>query len=94
MRNLLSKEDCRLAVKLAEEKRGREFRVAGYVRSDDYFVTDLPPLELFEMPGVYVPEGDDWGGVNDRQAWGDRDNMMRYWARYSYLPGLTDSVAE
>lgn len=36
-------------------------------------------------PGVYIPKFANWWGLNDRFAYGDRDNMKKYFLRLDHL---------
>jgi hypothetical protein len=55
-------------------------------RSDFLWLAPHPPLELLREDRVWIPEGEDWEGINDRHAILDRSSLA------AYLDGLTPIV--
>lgn len=57
-------------------------------RSDFLWLSPHPPLDLLRVDRLWIPEGEDWGGINDRHAVLDRSSLV------AYLDGLTPIVTD
>jgi len=51
----------------------------------DIISDSLPPLNELEPGCVYIPLKGDWGGLNDRTAYGDKDVMRTYCDIYKHI---------
>lgn len=62
-----------------EQKHGARFDTVIKYRADLASATPLAlPSSLLQPQTVYIPEVEDWGGVNDQIALGHRDSMKQY----------------
>lgn len=59
------------------------------VRPDTVFLTRLENLDT-KPDGIWFPEHDNWFGLNDRLAYGERSLMQRYFTRLSELDRYID----
>jgi len=89
LRNLQMKSRCLDAVESIERSRGGKFDWLAYVRSDYDFLEAHPPLRhMSARGGIWVPDGEDYGGLNDRWAVMQRKHAFAYFRRWeSFLDG-------
>lgn len=67
------------------EASGIEADVVVRVRPDIAFTTAPEPPEVPGTGGIYLPRFCNWGGFNDRFAFGDWETMRRYFTRLDRL---------
>ncbi len=59
-----------------------------FQRSDMYYYAPHPPMDMLSSEYVWIPEGQDWGGLNDRHAVIPRRFLERYLLRWdSFVSG-------
>jgi hypothetical protein len=60
------------------------------LRCDHLFLREIEPIEDWEH-GIYIPEHENWYGLNDQFAFGSRDIMEKYFRRLERLDEYIDS---
>ena len=79
---------CFASVRDHESKRGFLFDYIVYARADLYWFTTLPPLQLLQAVdplAVWIPDGQDSDGLNDRVAIVPRRWAEIYFNRWGLL---------
>lgn len=76
--------------KLLENLRDLESRNISYeryiiTRSDFMWVVEHPPLNLLSPRFIWIPEGEDYYGYNDRHAVCSKKNITRYLSMFEYM---------
>eukprot|EP00933_Yihiella_yeosuensis_P074048 TRINITY_DN82884_c0_g1_i1.p1 TRINITY_DN82884_c0_g1~~TRINITY_DN82884_c0_g1_i1.p1 ORF type:complete len:275 (-),score=26.82 TRINITY_DN82884_c0_g1_i1:264-1088(-) len=71
-----------------EMKRGKRYKYWVYTRLDWHWLEPPPPIALFESTdpnSVWIPDGNDWDGLNDRFALVPRRWTHAYFGRWPRL---------
>jgi hypothetical protein len=55
-------------------------------RTDLWFTTPIP-FQQFIHPGIYIPRGNDYSGLNDQCAFGSMTDMCMYLSLYDEMSG-------
>lgn len=74
---------CLTMIERAERARGRPYERVLFTRLENHWLAPHPPLALLSADRVWVPAGEDNGGVNDRHWLSPRliaDKLLRRWA--------------
>lgn len=59
---------CLNLIERHEVQRGEPYAWLIYLRADSHWLAPHPPLHLLDPQSCWIPEGEDWKGVNDRYA--------------------------
>ncbi len=59
----------------------------------DFMTDSLPAIFSVEPGTIYVPYGEDYGGLNDRCAYGDKESMKFYCSAYLHVDAAFLSCA-
>jgi len=59
---------CLKLIERYEMRRGEPYAWLVYLRADSTWLATHPPLQLLDPKSCWIPEGEDWKGVNDRYA--------------------------
>lgn len=79
---------CFARVRTYEASRQAQYKYVVYVRADTYWLTNLPPLHLLrdmDPQAVWIPDGCDSDGINDRMAIVPRRWGLHYFDRWTLL---------
>jgi len=76
--------------KLIERLRGLRAEGSSYdryiiTRSDFLWTSEHPPLKFLDADLVWIPEGQDWWGYNDRHAICSKNNITQYLSMFEYM---------
>ena len=85
-----------------EKKRGQKFEWWIHTRSDLHWLADHPPLTLLGPEVIWIPRGQDYGGMNDRHAVVPRRHIHKYFGLWqgmqdgnfmNFLANLTNACS-
>lgn len=85
---------CLDLVEQYEAERGRQYAWLVYLRVDSWWLAPHPPLHLLDPKLCWIPEGEDWKGVNDRHATCGREPGRTYFRVWDALKAGTMPVLE
>ncbi|KAF4722593.1 hypothetical protein FOZ63_030691 [Perkinsus olseni] len=91
--NLRGKLRCLKLIEKVEKSSSARFDDVVYTRIDLMWLAEHPPLEVLEAavasPTVWVPDSEDWRGLNDRAAFMPRQLADIYFNRYeAFINGV------
>lgn len=69
---------CLELIRKHEISRGQQYTLVVQTRPDLVWSHPHPPATYFEGSAVWIPEGSDWGGLNDRHAVIERSLLDAY----------------
>eukprot|EP00927_Polykrikos_kofoidii_P044851 TRINITY_DN38727_c0_g1_i1.p1 TRINITY_DN38727_c0_g1~~TRINITY_DN38727_c0_g1_i1.p1 ORF type:complete len:454 (-),score=55.00 TRINITY_DN38727_c0_g1_i1:51-1412(-) len=79
---------CYQVIHSHEDRHAIEYRYLAYSRLDLHWVAQPPPLHLLVRAApkaIWIPDGQDWDGLNDRFALVPRHLALAYFARWPRL---------
>lgn len=65
-------------IKKYQEKHNCKFDIVVKYRADIFSGTPLAFPTTVKENTIYIPDGSDWGGINDQIAFGDFSSMQKY----------------
>ena len=83
--NIFNKFGCYSMIDSYEKRHGFLYDRVIYIRNDMFFIQGLPPLSKMPHEYLWVPEGSDFGSLNDRFAIMPRHYMHQYLFRVDRL---------
>lgn len=64
---------------------GKEYDSAIRIRTDSLFQNSMEDIQNLDLKNIYIPNHDNWHGINDRFAIGSLQNIEKYMSFYSEI---------